>query len=95
MSYLLPLSVLLAGLLVSPRATFSILRRLMRPDIGPIYALPGNSLVRPLLIAFPIIVFACLIAIVSWLYQTTLNRALPKASAYQQQLLQHNWLQRE
>lgn len=94
MSYLLSLSVLLAGLLVSPRATFYFAAIDAVLILVP-FTLYLKQFSNALLIAFPIIVFMCLIAIVSWLYQTTLNRAFARASTAQQQLLQAQLAQRE
>ena len=93
-AYLLTLSVLLAGFLISPRAAigFAILNTGL--ILIPYFILTG-TVEDAVDITLPPIGFLWLIAIVAWLYQKTMNQAYTQLSQTQQKLLQTQLVQRD
>ncbi|MFC1975958.1 PP2C family protein-serine/threonine phosphatase [Chloroflexota bacterium] len=93
-TYLLSLAVLFAGLLISPRATFgfAILNTVL---IFISYFILTGTMENTIEISLPPIGFLYLLAIVSWLYQKTMNQAYAKLSATQQQLMNTQLVHRD
>lgn len=94
LTYLLAVSVLLAGLLISPRATFGF-AALNSGLIFTPYLIFIGVVGETLALTLPPIGFLCLLAIVSWLYQRTLNQAYTRLNEIQRQLLHTQLVQRD
>ncbi len=93
-SYLFALSILLAGLLIGPRANFgfTVLNTIF---IFFPYLIASNTVVDAINITFSVMVFLYLIALISWLYQRTLNKAQDQLNEAHRQLTRTKVLQRE
>ncbi len=85
MGYALALSILLAGMLINLRAIFWFtVFNVTFLFISILLA--SETLVDTLSKSFPIITFLCILAVVAWLYQKTMNKANAELGAAQQQL---------
>lgn len=94
MEYILALSIILAGMLISPKAIFGY----SALNISVIFFITfflNDTLDEILSFSFPVIVFLALITIVSWLYQRTLDQSHNSLIVAQQQLLQTQLMQRD
>ncbi len=92
--YLLALTVLLGGMLISHRAIFGFAGLNIALIFIPIFII-SDTLGEALAISFSIIGFLSLITIVSWLYQSTLDQAQVRLSTARQQLMKTRLMQRD
>jgi hypothetical protein len=93
-SYLLALAVLLAGMLIGARATFAFATLNSVLIAIPYFfssATPGIALGT----AFPVIAFLYLVALISWLYQRTLQRALDRLGEARERIMQNELIRRD
>jgi serine phosphatase RsbU (regulator of sigma subunit) len=95
LTYLLAVSILLAGLLISPQATFGFATLNSGLIFTPYLIFFAGAIGESLALTLPPIGFLYLLAIVSWLYQRTLNQAYARLNETQQQLLHTQLVQRD
>ena len=91
---LLALSILFAGMLVSARAIFWFATLNVSFVSGAFLSI-RETVSEGLGDSFPIVAFLLLIALISWLYQKTLNQALHSLTLARQEAAQARVLQRE
>ncbi len=91
--YILALSVVLAGILIGPRAnlSFAVLNTIL---IAVPYLLVETDKLA-LIKSFPLITFLWLLALIGWLYQRTMQQAHQRLSMAQYQLMQTQLMQRD
>jgi two-component system sensor histidine kinase ChiS len=87
MGFIMTLSVLLAGMLSTPRAIIGF--TILNTGFVFIPLLIAHGLEGALVNGFPIIFFCYLLAIISWLHQKTLNEANRDISQARQEVVQH------
>ncbi|RPJ56643.1 MAG: hypothetical protein EHM12_10085 [Dehalococcoidia bacterium] len=93
-AYLLALSVLLAGLLISPRAPFGFAILNTGLIFIPFLIFIG-TIGQTLALTLPPISYLYMLAIISWLYQKTLNQSHAQLSTIQRQLMDNQLVQRD
>jgi serine phosphatase RsbU (regulator of sigma subunit) len=94
MGMVMTLSILLAGMLISQRVGFWFAAANISLIFIP-YLLLGNSLDVSLQSSFPIMAFALLMAIISWLYQRSLSNAHARLNAARQEVMRSELLRRD
>jgi serine phosphatase RsbU (regulator of sigma subunit) len=93
-TYLFALTVMLAGILISPQATFKFaafntILLLMS------FSIADDTQIKAIDISFPIGGFLFLVALISWLYQKTMNQAYAQLNTTQQQLMNTQLVHRD
>ncbi len=90
---LMALTILLGGMLIGPWAIAGFAA--LNTALIVIPYVVFDSTMAALETGFPIIFFSYLIAVVSWLYQRTLNRSQARLTAANQELMQTRLMQRD